>query len=67
MLLSQIRELGRTIGTLDAQRDEYMGQRDKLIIKALQEKVPVTEIVSASGVNRPRIYQIRELHKEDKS
>lgn len=67
MLLSQIKEMSRNIDTLDTQRDEFMRQRDALILKALHDKVPVAEIVSASGVNRARIYQIRAAHKEGKS
>ena len=64
MLPSKIEELRDSIARLDRQRDEFMRERDKLILQALEAKVPVTEIISASGVNRARIYQIRAAHKE---
>ncbi len=44
-----------------------MRRRGALILQALQEKVPVAEIVSASGINRARAYQVRAAHKEGKS
>ncbi|QGW24508.1 hypothetical protein GJR88_02271 [Dietzia sp. DQ12-45-1b] len=67
MLLIQIEELRDFIVRLDHQRNELMGERDQFILHALEAKVPVTEIVSASGVNRVRICQIRAEQKEGTS
>ena len=67
MLLSQIEELRDSIARLDRQREDLQERRDDLILQALEAKVPVPEIVSASGVNRARIYQIRAAHKEGTS
>ena len=67
MLLNQIEELRDSLARIDRERDEHMRRRDEFILTALEQKVPVPEIVSASGVNRARVYQIRAAHKEDKS
>ena len=67
MLLSEIEELRDSIARLDRQREALQERRDDLILQALEAKVPVTEIISASGVNRARIYQIRTAHKEGNS
>ncbi|MEV8224291.1 hypothetical protein AB0P16_17840 [Dietzia maris] len=64
MLLSEIEELRDSIARLDRQREELKWRRDQLVLQTLQEKVPVAEIVAASGVNRARIYQIRAEHKQ---
>lgn len=62
MLLSQIEELRDSIVQLDTEREGLMHKRDELILQVLDEKVPVEDIVSASGVNRARVYQIRTAH-----
>lgn len=67
MLLNQLEELRDSLARIDRERDEHMRRRDEFILTALEQKVPVPEIVSASGVNRARVYQIRAAHKEDKS
>ena len=67
MLLNQLEELRDSLARIDRERDEHMRRRDELILTALEQKVPVPEIVSASGVNRARIYQIRAAHKEGTS
>lgn len=67
MGLSEIRGLRQRIEALDRERETFMLERDRLILSAIEEGFPVPMIVSASGVTRARIYQIRDLHKEGKS
>lgn len=65
MLLNQLEELRDSLARIDRERDEHMRRRDELILTALEQKVPVPEIIPASGVNRARIYQIRAAHKKE--
>lgn len=66
-MLSQLEEVRDSITRIDSEREELMRSRDRLILQALEEKVPVADIVSASGVNRARVYQIRSAHQNEQT
>lgn len=62
-LLAGIREAADQIAEHQRLADEWMRRRDELIRSAIREGVRVSAIADAAGLDRQRVYQIRDQRR----
>lgn len=67
MRLDLLIRLRTRIEAVDRERDALMRERDRLILKAIDEGYAVVDIVEAAGVTRARVYQIKNEHSDRKA
>lgn len=67
MRLDLLIRLRTRIEAVDRERDALMRERDRLILKAIDEGYAVVDIVEAAGVTRARVYQIKNEHSPRKA
>jgi hypothetical protein len=62
-MLDEVTEAEQKRGKAEADVEYWAGIRDENIRRLIDAKVPVKAIVSASGLSRERIYQIRDRRR----